>query len=179
MIEALATLPRNIPCELRVLGEGPSKNRWQRLARLLGVERNITWIGHEPLEEHVRRYWWADVFVFTSLRDTTGTVVLEALGARVPVICLDHQGVRDAVTDDCGIKIPVTNLREVIARLREAIVSLARDTAERERLGRGAVQRAKHYLWSRQAEEIVAVYDRVLENRSELPTYARREGASG
>ena len=46
-----------------------------------------------PQQEALRHYAWADVFVFTSLRDTTGNVVLEC-GAGLPVVCLDHQGGR-------------------------------------------------------------------------------------
>ena len=84
---------------------------------------------------------WADVFAFTSLRDTSGNVVLEALAAGVPVICLDHQGVHDIVTDQCGVKLPVTTPDDVIACMSESLRRLAQDTAARERLSRGASER--------------------------------------
>ena len=55
-------------------------------------------MGWLPHQEAIAQYAWADAFVFSSLRDTTGTVVVEALAAGLPVICLDHQGVHDVVT---------------------------------------------------------------------------------
>ena len=68
-----------------------------------------------PHEEALRQYAKADVFAFTSLRDTTGGVIAEALAAGLPVICMDHQVAHDVVTEDCGIKIPVTTPEEASA----------------------------------------------------------------
>ncbi len=167
LIEALAQVPDDVPYCLRVLGEGKYLNVWRRLARRRGIDHRIQWLGWLAHEQAMQQYAWADVFVFTSLRDTTGAVMVEALGAGLPVICLDHQGARDVVTEDCGIKIPVTGPRETIAGLREAIVRLARDPAQRERLSRGAVERAKEFLWSRHGEKMAAVYRQVLEVYSE------------
>jgi peptidoglycan/xylan/chitin deacetylase (PgdA/CDA1 family) len=115
-----------------------------------------------PHDEALRHYQWADAFVFTSLRDTTGTVVLEALGAGLPVVCLDHQGAHDVVTAECGVKIPVRTPRQVVEDLAQAITRLAQAPAQRQRLGQGAMERARQYLWSRQGERVAAVYEEVL-----------------
>jgi glycosyltransferase involved in cell wall biosynthesis len=118
------------------------------------------WLSHR---EALEQFAWAEAFVFSSLRDTTGTVVLEALGAGVPVICLDHQGVHDLVTDECGLKIAVTSPRDVVARLSEAIGRLAGDHQQWARLSRGAIERARDYLWSRREGEMAEWYRRVIE----------------
>lgn len=167
LIKALALLPADVAYELRVLGKGRLNEGWQRLATRLGVAKHIAWMGWLPHRQVAEQYAWADAFVFSSLRDTTGTVVVEALGAGLPVICLDHQGVHDVVTDDCGIKIPVTTPREVTIRLSEAIVRLARDEAERNRLSQGAIHRATEYLWSRQEDQMAELYHQIL--AGELP----------
>ena len=126
LIEALARLPEDVRWEVRVVGDGPEKSRWQRLARQNGVDGRITWTGWVPHDEMPEQYRWADVFAFTSVRDNMGTVVLEAMGAGVPILCLDHQGAHDAVTDSCGIKIPVVSPQDTIAQLAGAIESLQR-----------------------------------------------------
>jgi glycosyltransferase involved in cell wall biosynthesis len=163
LIEALAQLPDDIPYELHVMGDGPMRQKWQRQAERLGVNLHIQWKGWVRHSEALEEYASADVFVFTSLRDTTGTVILEALGAGLPVIGLDHQGVRDVVTPDCGIKVPVTTPKRVIAELAESLTKLARDPSEQERLARGALERGGRYLWSRLGEEMSSVYREVLE----------------
>jgi glycosyltransferase involved in cell wall biosynthesis len=163
LIEALARLPDNVRYELRVLGEGPQRERWQRLATRIGVAQHITWLGRRPHEQALRQYDWSDVFVFSSLRDTSGNVVLEALAAGVPVICLDHQGMRDVVTEKCGIKVPVIAPRSTIEELAHAIGRLARDVDLWERLSVGAIQRGEEFLWSRQGERMMAIYREVLD----------------
>ncbi len=79
LIMALSKLQDSFPYELRILGDGPLKKRWQRLAQRFGVESHFKWMGWLPHKGAMAQYDWADVFVFTSLRDTCGTVVLEAL----------------------------------------------------------------------------------------------------
>jgi len=162
LIKALAKLPGDVPYELQILGDGPLKSRWQRLARRMGVEARATWMGRLPHEEAIRQYNWSDLFVFTSLRDTSGTVVLEAMAAGVPVVCLDHQGMHDVVNDACGIKVPVTSTPEVIEQLSRAIAGLARDRIRLELLREGALKRVREYSWAQQGEAMAAVYRRIL-----------------
>lgn len=166
LLKALAQLPEDSAYELRVLGEGPYKLHCQHLAELIGVQDKIRWMGFLPQHKVFELYRWADILVFTSLRDTSGNVVLEALAAGLPVICLDHQGVGDIVTDDCGIKIPVTTPREVVGKIAGAILSLADDADEWERLSHGALKRAQDYLWDRKGKEMNSIYEQVLNIKS-------------
>jgi glycosyltransferase involved in cell wall biosynthesis len=165
LLKALARLPADIPFTLRVVGSGPQGKRWQRLARRLNVERHVEWLGLIPHHEALAQFQWADTFVFTSLRDTTGTVVMEAIGAGLPVICLDHHGAHDIVTPACGIRVPVTTPRNVVASLMDAICKLARDPQLRSRQGQAGVERARQYLWSQQGQKMQSIYESVLNIR--------------
>jgi glycosyltransferase involved in cell wall biosynthesis len=132
------------------------------MAKNEGIEANCTWTGWLPHHEAMAQYDWADLFVFTSLRDTCGTVVVEALSRGVPIICLDHQGVGDVVTPECGIKIPVTTPRDAISQLSDAIASLAHDRSRLETLSHGATERAREYLWSVKGEKMAKIYNNVI-----------------
>jgi glycosyltransferase involved in cell wall biosynthesis len=177
LLEALAILPKTVRYELHILGEGPRRDEWQSLAAKRGIAANVRWYGRLPHDEALDHFRRADVFIFTSLRDTSGTVVLEAFAEGTPVICLDHQGVSAIVTPECGIKIPVTNRRDVHHRLRDAIALLHNDRSLCRKLAQGARQRASVYLWSLQARRIAEQYNRILASvgsdahcRLELPT---------
>lgn len=165
LIQALAQLPPDVAYKLTLLGSGPLERRWRRMAQQFGVDAQFHWLGWLPHSKAMEQYANADVLAFTSLRDTSGNVVLEALAQGLPVICLDHQGVRDIVTPDCGIKVPVTKPREVIAGLAQAITKIARDPACREKLARGASARAGEYLWTLQGERMADVYRQVLNGK--------------
>lgn len=171
LLQALPLLPPEVSYELKILGAGPLEARWQELARHLGVADRCQWLGWLPHERAMKMYEWADVFVFTSLRETTGTVVLEALSQGVPVICLDHQGARYVVNGTCGIKIPVTTPGGVIRGLRDALVEMAADPEKTRALSRGALARAQDFLWSRNGQEMAQKYDLLLcaKNKQETP----------
>lgn len=162
LLQALSVIPPKHEYELKVLGCGPLEQKWRDLSRRLGVEPFCDWMGWLPHENAMKEYEWADVLVFTSLRDTSGNVVLEALSRGVPVICFDHQGAGDIVTDTCGMKIPITTPSRMVMQLAHAIDTLIDDRAKLTMLSRGATERAKDYLWSYNGAQLAQLYDQIL-----------------
>lgn len=163
LIMALGKIPSNVAYEVKIAGKGgPQEKRLRRLAELTGVEKHCEWLGWLPLEAYRQLFEWADVFVFTGLRNTTNTSVLHALSHGVPVVCLDLHGVGELVTPKCGVKIPVTTVTEVILKLRDSLVLLAEDKELLEFYSRGAIERARQYLWSTKVEQTVEIYHQVL-----------------
>ena len=162
LLKALARLPPDQGYELRIVGKGLYRRTWERLTRCLGISEHITWTGWIPHKEALQQYRWADLFVFTSLRDTFPTAVLEALSQGLPVVCFDHLGMGDIVTEQCGQKIPLTTPSAAVDGLREAILDLGSDPARWEELSRGAIERASQYTWSHQGEQLARFYRQVL-----------------
>jgi len=162
LLNALAGLPQEL-FSLTILGAGPEERRWRRLARRLGLENCLHWAGWLSREEARRWYDWAHLFVFTSLRDTSGNVVLEALSRGVPVLCLDHQGAGDMVTPSCGVKIPVTTPARVMTTMRRVLLEFSGSPDRLAVLSQGALARAAELSWERQGERLAAVYAAVLQ----------------
>ena len=162
LLMALARLPESVQCEVRIVGGGRAGPRWKKLAERLNVEHRCSWLGGTSYEETLKQYDWADVFAFPSLRDTVAAVVMEALSHGVPMIALDHQGVAEIVTNDCGIKIPVTTVPRVAQGIADALARLAGDRSEVARMSRAALARAQELLWARNGEQMEAIYRRIL-----------------
>ncbi len=162
LLRALGAIRNQIKFELRILGRGPLRKKLEWEARQLGIDQSCEFVGWLPLKDAMAQSEWADVFAFTSLRDTSGNVMLEAMSRGVPVICFDHQGAADIVTESSGIKIPVTHPEDAIQRWASALTSLARDRRLLQNLSEGALSRAEHFLWSRNGSAMSSVYDNVL-----------------
>lgn len=176
LLRALSELPQDCRYTLRILGQGVSQERWERLAERLGIDGNIEWAGWTNYRDQLPHYDWADVFAFTSLRDTSGTGLLEALAAGAPIIGIDHQGAADIMTDACAVRVPATNSAKVVAGFSTAVLRLSKDADELARLSSGAVQRANLFHWDQQWADMRNVYCSALVGAAAQETIpARRE----
>jgi glycosyltransferase involved in cell wall biosynthesis len=156
VLEAMAKVRQEV--RLLIAGDGPSTLAWQSMAENLGLMSRVEFLGRVPWVRMQELYATADAFLFTSLRDATGTVVLEAMAKSIPIIAFDHQGVGCYLTEETAVKIPVTMPGATVDALAAAIDRLAIDPAERDRLGRAGYAKASQELWSLRAGRMVAWY---------------------
>ena len=78
---------------LLIAGRGPDEARLRRLARRLGVEDRVNFLGWLPRTELFRLMnEEADVFLYPSIREAAGWVVAEAIACDLPVVCLNRGG---------------------------------------------------------------------------------------
>ena len=169
LIRALAQLPPHVKYTVRIVGDGSERARCMALATQFGISEHCQWLGTLPLDQAMAQYHWADVFVFSSLRDTSGNVVLEAFARGVPVICLDHQGARDMVSAESGIKIPVVSPPQVVAGMAAAITRLHDDRVLLSVLSAGALLRAREFLWDCNGDRLREVYARHIRTPAREP----------
>ena len=170
LLRALSRLDPTLKWQLDVLGDGPMRAQWTEEASRLGLAGNVRFLGQQLFSDAVGEMHSADLLCFTSLRDTSGNVILEALGAGVPVICFDHQGAGDMVDDSCGIKIPVTSPKQSYADWASAITSLASDPDRLFELSHGATERAQTFLWSANHDRINALYKELIDGVAQGPS---------
>ncbi len=171
LLRALAMLKGEVALELDVLGDGPMLEAWRQEAATAGVP--VRFLGRLPLADAVQRMNSADLFCFTSLRDTSGNVVLEALAAGVPVLCFDHQGAADMVTPDSGILIPVTNPGDAAMRWADALRKLSAEPECLLRLSEGATAQARSFLWSENGDQVNALYRQLCRVPQPAPSSIR------
>ena len=161
LLRALTLLPPDIPWQLDILGDGPMAERWEAQARRLGLANRVRFLGRLPFGDATNYMHSADLFCFSSLRDTSGNVVLEALAAGVPVLCFDHQGASDMVTASAGVKLPVVSPRRAYRDWAQTIEQLARDPERLLQLSVGATVQARRFLWSGNHDVMNHVYRRL------------------
>ena len=125
---------------LAVVGEGPSL---EELKRRFSHPR-ISFTGCLTGDRLAAAYASADVFVFPSMTDTYGNVVLEAHASGLPAIASDQGGPPEIVaTHDSGLIIDMRNTGAIV----EAMRRLAADRDLRDRLSRNALAKARESGW--------------------------------
>ncbi|MBN1489483.1 MAG: glycosyltransferase, partial [Phycisphaerae bacterium] len=162
LLHALRRLPTDTRVHVDILGGGPRTRAWQRLATRLGIHARLTWRGRLSKAEALDVMRAGHVFVITSLRDATSSVLMEALSLGLPVICLDHCGFTDVVTPACGIKIPLTHTDDVIAGFARVIADLAHKPDVVRDLSEGALERARTFSWRANASAMTELYEQAI-----------------
>lgn len=98
LFEALAKIKEQRAWELLIVGEGPERTFLENLARQLGIEKNIRWMGRLKWgEELFNALDGSHLFVLPSLTEGMPRVVLEAMARGLPAVATDVGGVSEIV----------------------------------------------------------------------------------
>jgi 1,2-diacylglycerol 3-alpha-glucosyltransferase len=84
---------------LWLVGDGPYRAECQSLARKHQIGDRVRFVGFVPHDEVPRYYTAADVFVFSSMTETQGLVVQEAMSYGLPAICVGGGGASASIED--------------------------------------------------------------------------------
>ena len=108
---------------LLIAGEGPERARLGDLARELGVDGSVRFLGRLGDRELQAAYAAADVTVVPTVAlEGYGLVVLESLASGTPVIASDAGGLPEALRGfDASLVFPAGDVEALGARLRAAI----------------------------------------------------------
>jgi glycosyltransferase involved in cell wall biosynthesis len=164
-LRALAELRRQIPdAELTIVGDGHDRAWLQGLARELGLDGAVTWRGWLAREQVLDLCAAHQAFVFPSLHDSGGSVVMEAMSRGLPVVCLDLGGPGAILPHGCGFKITARGRTEeqVVADLASAMRDLAVDATLRADLAANALKAAREMTWAALANHAYREIDKVL-----------------
>ncbi len=168
LFDALEALPADLNYECRMVGGGPEYERLKaRRDASPKLTAHVVFTGLIPYTDMVNEYLRADAFVMPSIRETTGTVLLEAMSKSLPVITIDRFGGRELLDDETGYVYDADERDGYIAALCEALIACITDPAESKRRGEKARERAAHYTQEEKTAYYLSVYNSLLPHKDE------------
>ncbi len=84
---------------LIVIGDGSQRNELEDFTQKYGLNNNVKWLGWIEYSALSNYFQIADVFVFPTLEDTWGMVVLEAMVFGKPILCSKWAGACEMVVE--------------------------------------------------------------------------------
>lgn len=128
---------RDLPWTLEVVGDGPARGELERLAVQLDL-RTVSFHGFKQKAELPAYYAAADVFIFPSLQEIFGLVMVEAAAAGLPIIASKFAGGTVDVVQEGrnGFIVDPTDIPALAARIRE----LCTKPLLRQQMGRESLQ---------------------------------------
>ena len=146
-----------------IVGDGPERLRLEALAGMLGIERNVSFLGHVPDDRVPRLLRASRTLAMPSEREGFGISVVEAQAAgSVPVVTRNpFSAAPELIRDgEDGLLCDPTP-----TALAGALATLLDDEAGRRRMAGAAVASAARRAWDERALEMEALYQRVAERR--------------
>ena len=174
VIRALAVYRRRFgPCVLWIIGDGPERECLVQLSRRLGVEDAVIFLGTVDHQALKGAFQACQAFVFPTLQDFTGRVVVEALSAGAPVVASPMTGAVGTIVHD-GVNGIVVDPRDASA-LAEAMHRAA--DPETSRALREGVRRTSAALRPEAASQVVL--SAVARARAATPRRMRSKPSAG
>lgn len=162
LMEVLGSIRQYFTDWVLVLAGADEFNHLQTVQKSVsdfGLEKTVVFTG--LLKGQLKRdaFAAAEVFVLPTLREAAPVVVLEALGAGVPVVTTRGAPWQDLITHACGWWTDISAEALAVA-LQDAI---ARTPAELKAMGeRGRKLVSLHYTWKQSAQMTIELYEWLL-----------------
>jgi glycosyltransferase involved in cell wall biosynthesis len=129
---------------LTLIGNGHAHEEYRALAQAGHHGDRVLFPGEVPHDQLIDWYAWADLFLYTSLSETFGNVVNEALWCGLPVVALDDRmGVAHQVTDGLNGHLITPHRRDTDARFAQAALGLLQSRDRRQQMGGNAATHAR------------------------------------
>jgi len=142
LLHILKKIPQTVNFHVTIFGDGPERNDLMALSAHLGLTQRVTFAGALPHEELVKKLFEADVYVQTSISESFGHGIAEAMQAGLPVVAFAVGGIPELVQDGVSGKLIAPYNEQEFAL---AIQELLTNHQLRERLARNAQKSIARY----------------------------------
>lgn len=146
--------------ELVIGGDGPDRLKLENLGQTLGVNEHCRFLGALNREQVRDRMQQCDVFVLSSLHETFGVVLAEAMACGKPVISTRCGGPEFVVNEETGVLVDVAKPQQMADAMADFISG--RISFEPEAVRNSVVSRFSPEMFVR---NVSAVYERVTLRR--------------
>lgn len=154
---------KGLPIHLDIVGTSNKESvAWYKsYAAKLGIEDMITWRGQVSNEEVQKMMAKADVFFFTSVLESTSTVILEALSNHLPIVCFDACGFGSIIDETVGLKIKLSKQEQSVTDFANCFRKLYNDRALLKRMSENCTFKQQQYSWESNAKKVIEIYNRI------------------
>jgi glycosyltransferase involved in cell wall biosynthesis len=141
-----------------IVGEGPDREKLERLIDELNLRESVAMLGHRDDMPSVLAS--LDIMVSASRQEGLPMAILEGMASGLPLVATAVGEVPTVVRDNhSGLLVPPEN----VDALADAITRLLRDPSERTRLGASARQLVRdEYSAERMAADYLSLYDEAI-----------------
>jgi glycosyltransferase involved in cell wall biosynthesis len=154
-IEAIAHLPKEMNFHFYIVGSGPLKNRSEKVIVDHNLQDKTSFVGKVPYNQLKTIFEKSHLLLFPSIIDSCPMQVFEAMAYSLPVVTLNHQGMKEQVSEETGRKIEVNEFSDYPELLAKEVLALVQEKESYQRLSYNAWEFGQKQLWSRRIKKFI------------------------
>jgi glycosyltransferase involved in cell wall biosynthesis len=158
LVDVMKALKGYTGISLTVVGDGEMRDAFREKVKEFSLQEIVYWKGAVPYDQVKEFYSNHDVFIFTSLRDSGGLQLVEAMAYGLPVVTLNLHGQAIIVNDETGIRCKCETPDIAIEELKNAVIELQQNPSRVSQMSLAAFEFAKKQTWTIKIAEISRKY---------------------
>lgn len=158
LLDVMKELKTHPGITLTVVGDGEMRDVFLTTIKEFGLEATVSWKGAVSFAEVRDFYSSHDVFFFTSLRDSGGVQLIEAMAFGLPVVALNLHGQAIIINDETGIRCACDTPEMAIEALTKAILYLNAHNEVIAKMSAAAYDYAAKQTWTNKINHIIDNY---------------------
>jgi N-acetyl-alpha-D-glucosaminyl L-malate synthase BshA len=155
VVRIFEKVQQQIPAKLLMVGDGPTKRAAELLAKKLGIQDKVIFLGNSS--EVVEILCYSDVFLLPSETESFGLAALEAMAAKTPVISTNTGGLPEVNVD--GVTGFLSEIGDVEDMANNAL-KILKDDATLIAFKKNAKEHTKRFS----LKNILPVYEDIYES---------------
>jgi glycosyltransferase involved in cell wall biosynthesis len=167
LLDALKELPKELDYTCTVLGSGPELQRLKKKCRCYGLDGRVQFKERVPFHEMEEIYRNTHVLIMPSIRETTGSVLLEAMSKGLPIVTVNGFGGAQLVTPASGWRYDGRTKKEFIEALKAALTECIEEPASVYLRGQNAAKSCQEHTWGQKVSHYLSIY-RQMAARGEI-----------
>ena len=146
---------------LIIAGDGPEKKNLENMAKSLGIENNVYFVGNVEAIKDI--YQFIDIFVLSSLREGLPNVILEAMYFEKPIISTSIGAIPFVLKDnEMAYLVPPGD----ISSLKMAIIKMLINMKHSKKMAKNAKKELlTNFTVEKMVEKIENIYTELLFNQ--------------
>ncbi|AZO93990.1 glycosyltransferase family 4 protein [Halocella sp. SP3-1] len=159
LIKSFKVVRENLSkCKLLIIGDGPERKKLARMSRKLLVDDYVVFTGQLSYDKVIDYYCGCDLFVFPSVTETQGLVILEAMAGGMPVTAINAAG--SSIMVDNNINGILT--KDDYYLFANGIIDILTDEEKYKYLKENALKKAADLSMDKMADRLIASYQEAL-----------------
>ncbi|RLL48259.1 glycosyltransferase family 1 protein [Oceanobacillus piezotolerans] len=140
---------------LAIIGDGPARNELMHIFK----DTNTVFTGFLHGEELSKAFASGDAFVFPSVTETLGLVILEAMASGLPVVAAKSGPTMEQIIDgETGLLFENENVESMMAA-----IDRLENQAHLKEMKQNARQEAEKFAWDKASQQLFQYYQQTIE----------------